>query len=126
MRGTVTRLSRLEVKRGPKADARFYVFGTDEEDAAERLAAEIRAGTIQPGDPCTMATWRSVGPMPSPHWARPNELTEDELQDATHHLALSSRREPLPRDADSEALAAEITTIRREIGLEMAGARVGA
>jgi hypothetical protein len=58
MRGTVTRLSRLEVKRGPKADARFYVFGTDEEDAAERLAAEIRAGTIQPGDPCTMATWR--------------------------------------------------------------------
>jgi len=126
MRGTVTRLSRLEAKRGPKDDARFYVFGVDENDAAERYAAEIRAGTIQPGDPCTSPVWRSAGSMPSPHWARLNELTDDELQDATHHLALSSGREPLPRNADSGALAAEIAAIRREIGLEMAGTRVRA
>lgn len=51
MRGTVTGLSRLEAKRGPKADARFYVFGLDEDDAAERYAAEIRAGAVLQGGP---------------------------------------------------------------------------
>ena len=126
MRGTVTRLSRLEAKRGPKEDARFYVFGLDEDDAAERYAAEIRAGTIQRGDPCTTPTWRSSGPVPAARWARPNELTGDELQDITHHLALSSGREPLPRDADSDVLAAEITAVRREIAAEIAAARLGA
>jgi hypothetical protein len=66
MRGTISRLSRLEAKRGPRADARFYVFGLDEDDAAERYAAEIRAGTIQRGDPCTTPIWRSAGPLPCP------------------------------------------------------------
>jgi hypothetical protein len=123
MRGTVTRLSRLEAKRGPKNDARFYAFGLDEDDAAERYEAEIRAGTIQRGDPCTTLTWRSVGSVPSARWARPNELTDDELQTAIHHLALVSGREPLPRDADRDALAAEITAVRREIAAEIAALR---
>lgn len=113
MRGTVTRLSRLEAKRGPKADARFYVFGLDEDDAAERYAAEIRACTIQRGDSCTTPTWRGLGPVPSPRWATPNELTDDELRDAMHHLALMTRRDPIAWDADSGALAAEITAVRR-------------
>jgi hypothetical protein len=126
MRGTVTRLSRLEAKRVPKDDARFYVFGFDEDDAAERYAAEIRAGTIQRGDPCTTLTWRSAGLVSAARWARPVELTDDELQDAIHHLARRSGREPLPRDADSDTLAAEITAVRREIAVETAAARLGA
>ncbi|GJE42424.1 hypothetical protein [Methylobacterium soli] len=116
MRGTITRLSRLEAKRSPKADTRFYVFGLDEDDAAERYAAEIRAGTVQRGDPCTTLIWRSAGPLPAPRWAVPSDLTDDELHDALHHLALMSGRELLPRDADSAALAAEISTIRQELG----------
>lgn len=87
MRGTIGRLSRLEAKRAPKADARFYVFGLDEEDAAERYAVEIRAGTIQRGDPCTTPIWRSAGPLPAPRRATADELTDDELEDAIHHLA---------------------------------------
>ena len=118
MCGTITRLSRLEAKRGSRADARFYVFGMDEEDAAERYAAEIRVGTIQRGDPCTTPIWRSAGPLPAPRWATANELTDDELADAIHHLALMSGREPLPRDADSAALAAEMAALRQEIGPE--------
>jgi hypothetical protein len=94
MRGTITRLSRLEAKRGSRAAARFYVFGMDEEDAAERYEAEIRAGTIQRGDPCTTPIWRSVGPLPAPRWATANELTDDELADAVHQLAWMSGREP--------------------------------
>ena len=125
MRGTVTRLSRLEAKRGPKADARFYVFGVDEEDAAERYAAEICAGTIQRGDPCTTPIWRGQGPVPSPRWATPNELTDDELRDALHHLALMNEREPIAWDADSDVLAAEITAVRREIEAELSAARFG-
>ena len=126
MRGTVTRLDRLEAKRGPKADARFYVFGLNEDDAAERYVAEIRAGTIQRGDPCTTPTWRGTGPVPSPRWATPKELTDDELRDAMHHLALMSGREPIAWDADSDALAAEIIAVRREIGSEMAAVWSGA
>ena len=118
MRGTVSRLSRLEAKRAPKADARFYVFGLDEEDAAERYAAEIRAGTIQRSDPCTTPIWRSAGPLPAPRRATADELTDGELEDAIHHLALLSGREPLPRNADSAALAAETAALRQEIGPE--------
>jgi hypothetical protein len=118
MRGTITRLSRLEAKRGPKADARFYVFGLDEEDAAERYAAEIRAGTVHRGDPCITPIWCRASPLPAPRWAAPSDLTDDELHGALHHLALMSGREPLPWDADSNAMAAEIAALRQEIGRE--------
>ncbi|WP_336492436.1 hypothetical protein [Methylobacterium nigriterrae] len=90
----------------------------DEEDAAERYAAEIRAATVQRDDPCTTPVWRSAGPLPAPQWAAPSDLTDDELHDAIHHLALMSGREPLPRDADSAALAAEMAAIRQELGPE--------
>lgn len=126
MRGTVTRLSRLEAKRGPKADVRFYVFGADEDDAAERYAAEIRAGTIQRGDLCTTPIWTGAGPVPSARWATPGDLTDDELRDAIHHSALAAGREPIAWDADGDVLAAEITAVRREIGIEMATLRFGA
>ena len=100
MRGTISRLSRLEAKRGPRADVRFYVFGLDEEDAAERYAAEIRVGTIHRDDPCTTPIWRGAGPPPAPRWATADELTDDVLGDAIHHLARMSGREPLPWDAE--------------------------
>ena len=115
MRGSLTRLVRLEAKRGPKADARFYIFGRDEDDIAERYAAEIRAGTIGRGDPCTTPIWRSPGPVPAPRWATPNELSDDELADAIHHLALACGREPLPREASDEACRAELRTLRQEL-----------
>ena len=125
MRGAVMRLSRLEAKRGPKADARFFVFGLNDDDIAERYAAEIRAGTIHRGDPCTTPIWRGDGPIPSPQWATPNELTNDELRDAIHHLALATGREPIAWDADSDVWGAEITAVRREIETEMVEARCG-
>ena len=124
MRGTVTRLGRLEAKRGPKADPRFYVFGLNEDDAAERYVAEIRAGTIQRGDPCTTSIWTGAGPVPAARWASPSDLTDDELQDAVRCLALSTGREPIDRDADSDALAAEIAAVRLEIASQMAAVRL--
>jgi hypothetical protein len=124
MRGTTTRLSRLEAKHGPKADARFYVFGLDEDDAAERYVAEIRAGTIQRGDPCTTSIWTRAGPVPTARWASPSDLTDDELQDAVRCLAIASGREPIDWGAGSDSLAAEILAIRQEIASEMAAIRL--
>lgn len=126
MRGTVTRLSRLEAKRGPKEDARFYIFGLNDDDTAERYATEIRAGTIRRGDPCTTPTWTGAGRVPSARWAIPSDLTDDELRDAIRCLATAGGREPIAWDAESDALTAEIIAVRQEIAAGMASARLAA
>jgi hypothetical protein len=111
MRGIGTRLSKLEAKRSPKADARFYVFGVDEDDAAERYAAEIRAGTIQRSNLCHTPTWRGAGPLPAPRWMTPSELNDEELEDAIAWLGARAGREPLPRGFDYEALTSELNAV---------------
>lgn len=57
---------------------------------------------------------------------RPTIVTDDELRDAMHNLALMSGREPIAWGVDSDVLAAEITAVRREIDSEMAAVRVKA
>jgi hypothetical protein len=118
MRGTVTRLSRLEAKRGLKGDPSFYVFGLDEDDAAERLAVETVAGTVRLGDRCHMVVWSSSGPLPSPRWLTPREMSDDELNAAIRHFDGLLGREPLPVDANGDVLSSEISELRREIGRE--------
>ena len=118
MRGSVTRLMKLEAKRAPRADARFYVFGVDQDDVSERIAVEIVAGTIPRSEECRGVIWTGARPIPPPRWAHPDTLTDDELHDAIASLSMLCGRDPLPRECDSDALAAEIGAIRREIASE--------
>ncbi len=118
MRGMITRLSRLESKRSLKGYPSFYVFGLDEDDAAERMAAETRAGTIQLGDRCHMIVWTGTEPLPRPRWLTPRQMSDEELNAAIGHLCGAVGREPLPPDADHNAFTAEITALRQQSGLE--------
>ncbi|GJE59095.1 hypothetical protein [Methylobacterium trifolii] len=118
MRGTITRLSKLEAKRAPRAEALFYVFGMDEDDAAERLAVEIRAGTVNRGDACRTPIWRGAAPPPPPRWASPSDLTAAELEDAIADLARQLGRKQHPRGFGDQAVAEELSAIQREIAAE--------
>lgn len=95
--------------------ARFYIFGRNDEDVAERYAAAIREGRVGGDVRCCTPIWRRENPPPSPRWAMPEELTEDELEDAIHHLAAMIGRKPLSRSADSAALIGEIGAIKQEL-----------
>ena len=66
MRSFEARLRKIEAKRAPRADARFYVFGADEDDVSERIAVEIVDGTIPRSEECRGVIWTGAGPVPSP------------------------------------------------------------
>lgn len=120
IRGTISRLARIERKLGQRGEARFYIFGRDEEDLAERYAAEVHAGAIRHGDLCTTAIWRRSTDVPPARWLRPNEMTDNELSDTIHHLALACGRDPLREDADEHAVRAELSAIYETIRLQEA------
>lgn len=116
MRGVSTRLSKLEAKRGPRAEALFYVFGMDEGDAAERAAAELRSGAIGPADPLRMPIWRGTSPPPAPRWAAPTDLTDEELEDAIADLSAQVGREVHPRGAmEGDTLSAALKDVQSEL-----------
>lgn len=112
MRNAISRLTKLEAKCAPNAASRYYVFGHNEQDAAERVAVETRSGRIGNGAQWLAPIWSGDGPLPAPRWATPEQLTDQELHGATTHLALLNGRQPLLHDAGSDAIASELAAIR--------------
>lgn len=121
MRGIENRLTRLETKRGPKTDARFYVFGVDENETVARTAAEVSRGAIKPDDPIQSVIWRGTNPPPAPHWATARDLSDECLDDAIATLAGIIGHTVYPRGGlDDVDLGNEIRTIQALIPADSA------
>ena len=119
MRGSITRLQKLEAKRAPKADASFYAFGMDEDDIAEQIAAATVSGILPRGQEPFGVLWRGPAPPPPSRWVCAGDLTKEEAEDAVATISALVGREPIPRGEFNDRFADEYFAIKELLLAQM-------
>jgi hypothetical protein len=99
------RVVKLEKAMGlgrPDGSVFFMIWGADQQDLEERLAASNERGEVLTGDVAVCLVWPHDAPAPKPRWIGDERLRDQEEDAITGHIQRACREASLKEEDHSQ------------------------